>query len=948
MDSAAVTLLILISVQNGPKNQDLVPAKSEEVIQAGSRVTLKCVGNGTVKWIIQDKKPREIYNDMIDLPNARYVDTRTYRCKYTAPDSTESASVHLFVKDSSNYWNNLQPNLMEVYEGQDLLIPCLLTDPSIPSSAVYLEPSDSFAPQINVSFDAKKGFTMRKVQMAINGHVFSCTALVNGNKIKMSSRKVKIYVSKEETIPSVSMASYTYIRIQGEKVIFTCNATSNVKSSIEWEHNTKKKITMRPIIDPKDDFWITTSILTIQNVSFEDIGNYTCIASTQAGSNRTSANLRVIEKAFVNLSTSQTKNVTLLKGVSVELNVDIEAYPSHLSWSWIHKSTTNTTDVSSLSRWEDRGPYRNKSTLVLNRLNENEGGTYTFFANNSLTSALLSFEIKLYSAPTVDIDTVNGTQEIRCVSQGNPPPNITWLQCPDISCSEEERDPLTGEESLDVWEDRVISSIRPIYNLSTITIFCTASNIAGDASTKISLTNIFQSVPFVMHSTAESQQFSPMMIAVATAGVFFLLLSVFLLYKYKQKPKYEIRWQMLQMSEDNQYISIDPTQMPYNERWEFPRTNLQFGKTIGAGAFGKVMEATAFGMGQDDSALRVAVKMLKPSAHTDEKEALMSELKILSHLGHHENIVNLLGACTSGGPILVITEYCQHGDLLNFLRKKAEAMNNIFTAVLANCNGDYKNMAVEQKYLGSDSGLGSQNKDHYIDMKPVASHKGSTSDNPLVEEEDMDDHLPLDLHDLLHFSLQVAQGMSFLASKNCIHRDVAARNVLVTQGRLAKICDFGLARDIENDSNYVVKGNARLPVKWMAPESIFDCIYTVQSDVWSYGILLWEIFSLGRSPYPGVVVNRKFYKMIKDGNKMDCPDYAPLDIYRIMKACWDLEPTHRPTFTQITDLINKQMGLITDQDYTNIIQGQQEEDCADTKCVDSQPAIIKGNNYQFC
>lgn len=945
MDSAALTLLILISVQNGPKNQDLVPATSEEVIQAGSHVTLKCVGNGTVKWIIQYSKNDEIKNDTIVIPNARYNDTRLYRCVDTAPNSTESASVHLFVKDSSNYWNPLQPNYMKVYEGQDLLIPCLLTDPSIPSNAVYLESLVSSTPKLNVSFDAKKGFTIWKAQMAINGHIFRCTALVNG--IKNLSRAVKIYVNKVEIIPSVSLTSYKYIRIQGEEVIFTCIATSNVKSSIEWQHNSKK-IPTETDVDINDDVWTATSILTIRHVSFEDFGNYTCIARNKAGSNRTSANLRVIEKAFVTLSTSHTRNVTLLKGANVELNVDIEAYPSQLSWNWIHKNTGNTTDVTSLSRWEDGGPYRSKSTLTLNRLNENEGGTYTFFANNSLTDAFLSFEVNLYRAPTVDIDTVNGTQEIRCLSQGNPPPNITWLQCPDTSCSDKERDPLIGDETLDVQEDRVISSIRPIYNLSTITIFCTASNIAGYTTTKISLTNIFQSVPVVMLSTGESQQFSPMMIAMATGGVFFLLLSAFLFYKYKQKPKYEIRWQMVQMSEGNQYTCIDPTQLPYNERWEFPRTNLQFGKTIGAGAFGKVMEATAFGMGQDDSALRVAVKMLKPSAHTDEKEALMSELKILSHLGHHENIVNLLGACTSGGPILVITEYCQHGDLLNFLRRKAEVMNNIFTAVLANCNGDYKNMAVEQKYLGSDSGLGSESKDNYIDMKPINSNKGSTPENPLVEEEDMDDHLPLDLHDLLHFSLQVAQGMSFLAAKNCIHRDVAARNVLVTQGRLAKICDFGLARDIENDSNYVVKGNARLPVKWMAPESIFDCIYTVQSDVWSYGILLWEIFSLGRSPYPGVVVNRKFYKMIKDGYKMDCPDYAPLDIYRIMKTCWDLEPTHRPTFNEVTDLIHRQMSLSTDQEYTNLIQGQQGEDCADTKCVDSQQPLIKGNNYQFC
>lgn len=86
---------------SGPKNQDLVPATSEEVIQAGSHVTLKCVGNGTVKWIIQHSKNGEIKNDTIVIPNARYNDTRSYRCVDTAPNSTESASVHLFVKGNS-------------------------------------------------------------------------------------------------------------------------------------------------------------------------------------------------------------------------------------------------------------------------------------------------------------------------------------------------------------------------------------------------------------------------------------------------------------------------------------------------------------------------------------------------------------------------------------------------------------------------------------------------------------------------------------------------------------------------------------------------------------------------------------------------------------------------------------------------------------------------------
>ncbi|XP_073505884.1 macrophage colony-stimulating factor 1 receptor isoform X2 [Phyllobates terribilis] len=943
MGAAALTLLILISVRNGSKNQDFVPAGSEEVIEPGSHINLKCRGNGPVKWIIQGKENQNYTNDVIEIEKATYKDTRSYRCVYDSSNSTESASVHLFVKDPSKYWNSLNGYVVIFYEGDDVFIPCLLTDPSVPDSAVSFDPTTNFGKKLNISFDAKKGFTIRDAQMDLNGNTFMCSAKVNG--INNNSNRVKIYVRKKPIIPSVFLTTHENIRIQGEDFIMTCIATSNVKSTFEWMHNTTK-ITQRPSvdIDTVNDVWTIISNITIPNVAFNDSGNYTCIAQNNGGSNSTSASLQVIEKAFVNVSTSQDRSHTLFKGGTIDLIVDIKAYPSQLSWKWLHNNAGNTKNVCPLSKWEEKGPYRRRSILPLNRLNENESGTYTFFVNNSETSASLSFEILLYSPPTVDMNTVNGTQEISCTSQGYNLPTIEWFQCFDTSCSDEEKVPLRGDQSQHIQEDKVISAIRPSDILNNITIFCTATNNAGTTSAKILFTNIQP----MMQSRTEPQQFSPMMIVVAVLGVFFLLLSAFFFYKYKQKPKYEVRWQMVQVSEGNQYICIDPTQLPYNERWEFPRANLQFGKTIGAGAFGKVMEATAFGMGKDDSALRVAVKMLKPSAHTDEQEALMSELKILSHLGHHGNIVNLLGACTSGGPILVITEYCQHGDLLNFLRRKAEIMNNNFTASLANSTEDYKNMAVDQKYLGSDNGLGSESKDHYIDMKPISTNMGAAPENPLEEVEDMDDHLPLDLHDLLNFSLQVAQGMSFLASKNCIHRDVAARNVLITHGRLAKICDFGLARDIENDSNYVVKGNARLPVKWMAPESIFDCIYTVQSDVWSYGILLWEIFSLGRSPYPGVIVNRKFYKMIKDGCKMDCPDYAPLDLYRLMKECWDLEPTRRPTFNQITDLINRQMNLISNQDYTNIIQGQQEEDCADTKCADSVKPLMKGNNYQFC
>ncbi|XP_034021575.1 platelet-derived growth factor receptor beta-like [Thalassophryne amazonica] len=141
--------------------------------------------------------------------------------------------------------------------------------------------------------------------------------------------------------------------------------------------------------------------------------------------------------------------------------------------------------------------------------------------------------------------------------------------------------------------------------------------------------------------------------------------------------------------------------------------------------------------------------------------------------------------------------------------------------------------------------------------------------------------------------------MDFLSSRNCVHRDLAARNVLVCEGKLVKIGDFGLARDLFKDQDYVPKGKGFLPVKWMAPESIFQNIYSCQSDVWSYGVLLWEIFSLGASPYPDLPMTQEFYVRLKRGYRMSCPDYATRSIYELMMQCWDEDPQSRPTFPSV-------------------------------------------------
>ncbi|XP_047205497.1 receptor-type tyrosine-protein kinase FLT3 [Girardinichthys multiradiatus] len=430
------------------------------------------------------------------------------------------------------------------------------------------------------------------------------------------------------------------------------------------------------------------------------------------------------------------------------------------------------------------------------------------------------------------------------------------------------------------------------------------------------------------------------------------LVSVLLLYYIKKKkPQYQPHLQMIQMvgPNDNDYIYINFKDFIYDQKWEFPRQNLKLGKELGSGAFGRVVQATAYGINQPGVSQQVAVKMLQEKHHSVEKEALMSELKMLTHIGQHDNIVNLLGACTETGPIYLIFQYCCYGDLLNYLKKSGDRYHKSVTDAF---NRDRFSSLYHNLQPKKNSKELITTANNYVPMQDsttrgqenvalITFSSNDMEDPEMYEsEEDQTELQALTFDDLLSFAFQVAKGMEFLSSKNCIHRDLAARNVLITKGWQVKIGDFGLARDIENDSNYVVRGNVRLPVKWMAPESIFQGMYTMKSDVWAYGILLWEIFSLGVTPYPGIKVDHTFYTMIERGFKMECPYYASDSVYGIMCKCWALNSNSRPSFSKLVDFMS---DLLLDREeklYQNIFDQNSSDYQNTSTCVDVS-ALVK-------
>ncbi|XP_072227559.1 tyrosine-protein kinase Fer isoform X4 [Leuresthes tenuis] len=150
---------------------------------------------------------------------------------------------------------------------------------------------------------------------------------------------------------------------------------------------------------------------------------------------------------------------------------------------------------------------------------------------------------------------------------------------------------------------------------------------------------------------------------------------------------------------------------------------------------------------------------------------------------------------------------------------------------------------------------------------------------------------------LVRFAVDAAAGMAYLESKNCIHRDLAARNCLVGEHSVLKISDFGMSRQ-EDDGVYSSSGLKQIPIKWTAPEALNYGRYSSESDVWSYGILLWETFSLGVCPYPGMT-NQQAREQVEKGYRMACPQRCPDDVYKVMQRCWQYNAEDRPKFSEL-------------------------------------------------
>uniref|UniRef100_A0A914ZDN5 receptor protein-tyrosine kinase n=1 Tax=Panagrolaimus superbus TaxID=310955 RepID=A0A914ZDN5_9BILA len=344
-------------------------------------------------------------------------------------------------------------------------------------------------------------------------------------------------------------------------------------------------------------------------------------------------------------------------------------------------------------------------------------------------------------------------------------------------------------------------------------------------------------------------------------------------------------------------------EVPTDDRWEIDRSKLTLTNILGEGAFGEVWQAILQKEveGGNYEEEPVAVKKLKQTAQDKELIILVGEMQIFKSIGEHRNVLKLIGCSTGLGPLYVVLELCRHGNLRSFLQS-------------------HRRIDEEPIYNYSENSESSVNY--------VQPHQSSSV---ILEGESQPGIRKLMLRDLIRFATEISRGMEFLAAKKIIHRDLAARNVLVAENYTMKISDFGLSRNVIHNDYYRKHGNGNLPIKWMAPESLDEDrhIYTTYSDVWSYGVIVWEIMTLGEQPYRNIPMGC-LYEKLKSGYRMEAPPTCPEEISSVMQRCWRDIPEERPSFKTIGDYFDKIIkGCDTYKEETHSEPSPQQSDESD-------------------
>ncbi|XP_055461326.1 muscle, skeletal receptor tyrosine-protein kinase isoform X5 [Psammomys obesus] len=734
--------------------------------------------------------------------------------------------------------------------------------------------------------------------------------------------------------PVITTPLETVDALVEEVATFMCAVESYPQPEISW---TRNKILIK-LFDTRYSIRENGQLLTILSVEDSDDGIYCCIANNGVGGAVESCGaLQVKMKPKI---TRPPINVKIIEGLKAVLPCTTMGNPKP-SVSWI-KGDSALRENSRIAVLES-------GSLRIHNVQKEDAGQYRCVAKNSLGTAyskLVKLEVEVFArilrAPESHNVTFGSFVTLRCTAIGIPVPTISWI---------ENGNAVSSGSIQESVKDRVIDSrlqlfiTRPglytciatnkhgekystakaaatvsiaewrEYCVAVKELFCAKEWLAMEGKTHqglyrsgmhllpvpdcsklpsmhgyptactrlpyLAFPSIVSSKPSVdipnLPSSTSSFAVSPaysmtVIIFIMSSFAVFALLTIATLYccrrrkEWKNKKRESTAVTLTTLPSELLLDRLHPNPMyqrmplllnPKLLSLEYPRNNIEYVRDIGEGAFGRVFQARAPGLLPHEPFTMVAVKMLKEEASADMQADFQREAALMAEFDN-PNIVKLLGVCAVGKPMCLLFEYMAYGDLNEFLR----SMSPHSVCSLSN----------------TDLSTGAQ----------------VSSPGPP----------PLSCAEQLCIARQVAAGMAYLSERKFVHRDLATRNCLVGENMVVKIADFGLSRNIYSADYYKANENDAIPIRWMPPESIFYNRYTTESDVWAYGVVLWEIFSYGLQPYYGMAHEEVIY-YVRDGNILSCPENCPLELYNLMRLCWSKLPADRPSFCSIHRILQR-------------------------------------------